>query len=125
MPISPNKEALKRFRDNPESIAHHINKSLEKKDIPSILNALRDVVLGQNVAALAREAGMRRDKLYGTFGGDVDPTLSRVLRLLWSLNIQLLVVPGALKCPPPRPRLGRPKRALPKKKSAAGHDVPE
>ena len=125
MPVSPNKEALKRFRDNPESIAQHLNKSLEKQDIPSVLDALREIVLGQNVAAIAREAGMRRDKLYGTFGGNVDPTLSRVLKLLWALNIRLLVVPGALKSSPPRPRLGRPKRALPKKRVLLDKAVPD
>jgi probable addiction module antidote protein len=118
MPISPNKTALKRFRDNPETIAQHLNKSLEKNDIPPVLFALRDVVFGQNVAAIAREAGMRRDKLYGTFSGDVDPTLSRVLKLLWALNIRLVAVPGGpVKPSPPRPRLGRPKQRAVKEKS--------
>jgi probable addiction module antidote protein len=111
MPISPDKVALKRFRDNPEAIARHLNKSLKTNELQPILDALRDVVVGQNVAAIAREAGMRRDKLYGTFGGDVDPVLSRVLKLLRALNIQLVAVPGPLKPAPPRPRLGRPKRA--------------
>jgi probable addiction module antidote protein len=110
MPISPNKESLKRFRDNPETIAKHLNKSLERKEIQPILDALRDVVFGQNVAAIARETGMRRDKLYGTFGGDVDPTLSRVLRLLWGLNIRIVALPGPSKPPAPRPKLGRPKK---------------
>jgi probable addiction module antidote protein len=110
MPISPDKVALKRFRDNPEAIARHLNKSLKTNELQPILDALRDVVVGQNVAAIAREAGMRRDKLYGTFGGDVDPVLSRVLKLLRALNIQLVAVPGPLKAAPPRPRLGRPKK---------------
>ena len=81
MPISSNKQALKRLRDNPEGIAQHLNKSLNQNELKPVLAAFRDVVLGQNVAAIAREAGMRRDKLYGTFGGDVDPTLSRVLEV--------------------------------------------
>jgi probable addiction module antidote protein len=110
MPISPNKRALKRLRDNPESIAQHLNKSLDQNEIQPILDAFQDVVLGQNVAAIAREAGMRRDKLYSTFGGDVDPTLSRVLKLLWALNVRLQVVPGPLKSTHRRPKLGRPKK---------------
>jgi probable addiction module antidote protein len=113
MPISPNKRKLNPLRDNPEAIAQHLNNSLSKQELQPVLAALRDVVLGQNVAAIAREAGMRRDKLYGTFGGDVDPTLSRVLKLLWALNVRLLVAPGPLKPPHQRPKLGRPKKREP------------
>jgi probable addiction module antidote protein len=120
MSVSVEKKQLKYLRDNPEAIADLLNKSLEKNDIGPILMALRDILLAQNVMALARETGMRRDKLYGTFGGDVDPTLSRVLRLFWALNIRFVAVPGPLKPVPQRPKLGRPKKPRPKIKGEPG-----
>jgi probable addiction module antidote protein len=83
MPVSKDKSALKvRFRDNPEAIARYLTKSLEKNQLQPVLTALAKILRAQNVQALARESGMRRDKLYGSFGGTVDPTLGRVLKLL-------------------------------------------
>jgi len=110
MPISTEKTTLKNLRDSPEAISEHLNKPLYKQDISSILTTLNEILLAQNVAAIARESGLRRDKLYGSFGGKVDPTLSRVLKLLWALNVRLVAVPGGpVKPPPQRPSLGRPK----------------
>jgi DNA-binding phage protein len=83
MPVSKEKADLKnRFRDNPEGIARHLSESLAKNELGPVLKALNEILVGQNVMAVAREAGMRRDKLYRTFGGRVDPTLGRVLALL-------------------------------------------
>src|SRR5581483_2654646 len=108
MPVSLEKKALRHLRDDPNSIAEVLNKSLNKRDIKPVLKALRDIVLAQNVMALARETGLRRDKLYRTFGGEVDPALSRALKLLGGLNIKIVAVPGPPKPPPRRPKLGRP-----------------
>jgi probable addiction module antidote protein len=120
MPVSKDKSALKvRFRDNPEAIAGYLNRSLEKSQLQPILTALDKILRAQNVQAVARESGMRRDKLYGTFGGKVDPTLGRVLKLLNALNVRLVAVPGAARPTPPRPKLGRPRKL---KSTEAGAD---
>ena len=111
MPVSREKADLKnRFRDNPEAIARHLTESLAKNELGSVLNALNQILVGQNVMAVAREAGMRRDKLYRTFGGRVDPTLGRVLALLGALNVTLVAVAGLQRPTPPRPKLGRPRK---------------
>jgi probable addiction module antidote protein len=111
MPVSRDKGDLKaRFRDNPEAIARYLNQSLEKNELKLVLAAFDKVLRGQNVQALASEAGMRRDKLYGTFGGKVDPTLGRVLKLLSALNVRLVAVPWIARPTPARPKLGRPRK---------------
>jgi len=111
MPVSKDKSALKgRFRDNPEAIARYLNKSLEKGQLQPVLTALDKILRAQNVQAVARESGMRRDKLYGSFGGKVDPTLGRVLKLLNALNVRLVAEPCAARPIPSRPKLGRPKK---------------
>jgi len=111
MPVSREKAELKnQFRDNPEAIARYLSESLSKNELGPVLQALNQILVGQNVMAVAREAGMRRDKLYRTFGGKVDPTLGRVLALLGALNVSLVAVPGLRRPTPPRPKLGRPRK---------------
>src|SRR5215471_11872163 len=111
MPISKDKADLKvRFRDNPEAIARHLNESLAKNQLQPVLSAFDEILRAQNVQAVAREAGMRRDKLYGSFGGKRDPTLGRVLKLLGALNVRFVAVPWAPRPIPPRPKLGRPRK---------------
>jgi probable addiction module antidote protein len=112
MPAFKEKTDLqRRFRDNPKAVARHLNKSLRTNQLEPVLDALRQVFIGQNVAAVARESGLRRDKLYGSFGGTVDPTLSRVLALLNAMNVRLVAVPCSPRPIPPRPKLGRPRKA--------------
>ena len=113
MSSSKEKSDLKRrFQDKPEAVARHLNRSLKANQLQPVLNALHEILVGQNVAAVARESGMRRDKLYGTFGGTVDPTLSRVLALLRALNVRLVAVPRWPRQVHSRPKPGPPEKAV-------------
>jgi probable addiction module antidote protein len=103
----------KALRDNPAKIAQYLSEALSTDDLPTILGAFRDVLRAQNVAAFAREAGLRRDRLYKTFGGDIDPDFSRVLKLLEGAGVQFTVKERtALKSKPDRPKLGRPRKRI-------------
>jgi probable addiction module antidote protein len=97
------------FRDNKEVIAAYLTAAFAKNDLSEVRLALRLILRAQNVQAIAREAGLRREKLYRTFGGEVDPQLGRVLKLFSALNVRFTVVPMATPERPPRPKLGRPK----------------
>jgi probable addiction module antidote protein len=96
------------FRDNPEAIAKHLTDAFDTNDLSVVVAAINAVMRAQNVKALAAATGLRRDRLYKTFGGDVNPQLGRVMELFAGLDIQLVVksVPPTEK--PPRPKLGRP-----------------
>jgi probable addiction module antidote protein len=98
------------FRDNKEVIAAYLTAAFAKNDLTEVLPALRLILRAQNVQAIAREAGLRRDKLYRTFGGEVDPQLGRILKLFSALNVRFTVVPLPAQERPPRPKLGRPKK---------------
>jgi probable addiction module antidote protein len=115
MPVSKEKVDLKeRFGDNPKAIALYLTKSLAKNELKPLLNALNQILIGQNVMAVARKTGMRRPTLYRSFGAKVDPPLGRVLAFLGALNVRLVAVPCRPTPEPPRPRIGRPrKRTLP------------
>ena len=104
-----------RFRDRPDMIASYLTDAFAENDLECVTLALNHVLRAQNVQALAREAGLRRDKLYTTFGGKVDPQLGRLLKLLAAMNVRIEVVPMRKRPVPIRPKLGRP----PKKKIAA------
>ena len=113
MPVSKEKADLKeRFRDKPEAIAPYLNESLAKNELEPVMKALNQILIGQNVMAIAREAGINRKTLYDSFGGKVDPSFGRVLAVLGALNIRLVAVPGPLRPIPPRPKLGRPRRRI-------------
>jgi probable addiction module antidote protein len=97
-----------RFRDRPDMIASYLTDAFAENDLERATLALSLVLRAQNVQALAREAGLRRDKLYKTFGGRVDPQLGRLLKLFAAMNLRIAVVPMPERPLPARPKLGRP-----------------
>ncbi len=104
----PQASELARFRDNPAAIAKYLTEAFQTKDLGEVLLAINTVMRAQNVQQLAAAAGLRRDTLYHTFGGDVNPQLGRLMELFAGMDVQLMVkaVPPSPK--PPRPKLGRP-----------------
>lgn len=108
----PNELDPRELRDNPAKIAEYLTEAFATDDLPTILNAFRNVLRAQNVMALARDTGLRRDRLYRTFGGEIDPDLSRVLKLLAGTGVQFTVKERTALAPKlPRPKLGRPSSA--------------
>ena len=96
------------LRDNPLTISAHLNKAFETDDFAMIFRALNEVMRAQNVSALSRATGLRRDRLYKTFGGDIDPDFSRVLKLLEGFDVQVTIKPREIKkAKLPLPKLGR------------------
>jgi probable addiction module antidote protein len=108
--MSDKKTDARRFKDNPYAIAAYLSDAFEKNDIDVILKAINRVMRAQNVQALAREAGLRRDKLYVTFDGETEPYLYRVMALLNALGVGLTVKARPPRPIPPRPKLGRPRK---------------
>ena len=100
----------KAFRDNELAVAAYLTEAFARDDFPEVLSALKTIIRAQNVKVLAKEGGLRRDRLYHTFNGEVDPQLSRVMKLFKALNIRLAVFALAPRERPTRPKLGRPKK---------------
>ena len=118
-PPSGKKADAQLFRDNPTAIATYLSEAFEKNDIDAIVKAINRVMRAQNVQAIAREAGLRRDKLYSTFGGGTEPYLYRVMALLNAMGVGLTVKPMPPRPIPPRPKLGRPRKAAGERKETA------
>jgi probable addiction module antidote protein len=119
-----NGENLKKsdLRDNEVAIAAYLSEAFAENDFQKVLAALSRVMRAQNVQALAKEAELRRDKLYTTFGGRVDPQLSRILKMFRALNVRFLVQSLGPRKIPVRPKLGRPakKRTLVREQRTGG-----
>jgi probable addiction module antidote protein len=77
-----------------KAAASLLTKSLAENDSHQAWLALKQLLKGQNVSEIARRAGMRRDTLYRSFSGNVDPSLSRVLKLLKAINVRLVAIPS-------------------------------
>ncbi|MCK1312429.1 transcriptional regulator [Bradyrhizobium sp. 23] len=103
--------------DGSEGFAKRLTQGLASNRFEEAVLALKEAVLSQNVSSLAREAGIERRTMYKTFGGAVDPHLSRILKVLAAMQLRLLVVPLPHRSGLPRPKLGRPPKA-PKAKDA-------
>ena len=98
------------FKDNPTEIARFLTQAFAKDDFATLLVALSTVLRAQNVSALSRATGLRRDRLYKTFDGEIEPQFRRVLKLLEGLELQVVVVPRENpKAKPESPKLGRPR----------------
>jgi probable addiction module antidote protein len=104
---------LRNFRDNPEAVAEHLTKAFATNDVGIIVRAINEIMRAQNVVALAKNAGLRRDRLYKSFGGKIDPQLGRTIALFAALDVQIVVKPLTPKEKPPRPKLGRPRKSTP------------
>ena len=102
------KDLKERFRDNPDMIASFLTDAFAENDLERVTLALNQVLRAQNVQAIAREGGLRRDRLYKTFGGKIDPQLGRLLKLFAAMNVRIEVVPLPNRQMPTRPKLGRP-----------------
>ena len=99
------------LRDNPANIASHLDKAFKTDDLVCIFKAFNEAMRAQNVSALARTMGVRRERLYTTFGGEIDPDFSRVLKLLEALDVQITIKPRKIKtAKAPQPTLGRPRK---------------
>ena len=59
------------LRDNPANIASHLAKAFKTDDLVCIFKALNEAMRAQNVSAVARTMGVRRERLYTTFGGEM------------------------------------------------------
>ena len=113
----------KKFRGSPTAIAKHLTEAFEKGDFEGILDAIKFVMTAQNVKELAEITGMRREGLYKTFGSKKkDPNLSRVLNLFEGLDVRIVVKPLPPSAKPPRPKLGRPRSSLKRRRETPTAD---
>jgi probable addiction module antidote protein len=83
-----------KHRDRPRAVARYLNDALSTNDPALITKAIGRMMRAHGVARLAEKAGMRRDSLYRSFGGEFIPPFDRVIIILQALDIQLIAKPA-------------------------------
>ena len=74
-----------------QEIADFLTEAYLDDDPAVFVLALGDVVKKKGVATMARDTGLRRESLYKTFNGKVQPKWDTVHRLLKALGVRLAV----------------------------------
>jgi probable addiction module antidote protein len=98
--MAANKPDPKALRDNPAAIAEYLNEALAKNDVQTVLQALKFILRAQNVKALARMTGIRRETLYRSFSGNTNTSIDRVLGFLTGLGVGLVAQPLSKRTKP-------------------------
>jgi hypothetical protein len=106
---------FRRFQSFQEQFSRNrrlFDQSLGGRRFFRIPGGVTHLLRAQNVSPLSRATGLRRDRLYKTFDGKIEPDFRRILKLPEGLEVQLVVV--LRECPKPKPKpellkLGRPR----------------
>jgi probable addiction module antidote protein len=80
--------------DTPARRAAYLSAALETGDAEEIRDALGILARTRGVAVIARHAHLSRTGLYKALGGNGNPELSTVVRVLTTLGIRLMATPA-------------------------------
>jgi probable addiction module antidote protein len=92
-----------KYRDNPKAVAEYLNDALSTKDPFLITRAIGTMVRAQGVTRFSRKAGIRRDRLTRSFSAEESPAFDTVLKLLFGLDMALIVKAEARPQPVAKP----------------------
>jgi probable addiction module antidote protein len=92
-----------KYRDNPKAVAEYLNDALSTKDPFLITRAIGTMVRAQGVTRFSRKLGIRRDALTRTFSAEESPAFDTVMKLLFGLDVALMVKTTARPEPVAKP----------------------
>lgn len=89
---------LKRFDitehlDNEQAIAEYLTIVLEENDPALLTAAVGDIAKARGMTQIAREAGVSRESLYKSLGGNAIPRFDTLSKVLDALGVKLVAVP--------------------------------
>jgi len=82
-----------RYLDTPETIAAYLTEALETEDASFIAFALGTVARAKGMSDVARKAGLSRENLYRSLGGQTKPELDTIIRVLGAVGLTLSANP--------------------------------
>lgn len=89
---------LKRFDvtehlDSEQAIAEYLTIVLEENDPVLLAAAVGDIAKARGMTQIAREAGVSRESLYKSLGGNAIPRFDTLSKVLDALGVKLVAVP--------------------------------
>ena len=81
------------YLDNPEIIAEYLSEAFLTADQGLIADAIGNVARAKGMSGIAQNTGLSREGLYKSFSVDGNPELSTTVKVLDSLDMELVVRP--------------------------------
>jgi len=76
------------------TIAHYLSAALDDANTDVFIAALSDVARARGITQMAKTAGVGRESLYKTLAPGSKPRYETIRKLLDTLGVKLMVVPG-------------------------------
>ncbi len=83
------------YLDSPEMIAAYLTEAFESDDPAAIAMAIGAVARARGMSAVAEQAGLSRENLYRSLGGEAKPEFGTVIKVLHALGMSLIAQPHA------------------------------
>ncbi len=81
------------YLDSPDMIAAYLTEALELDDAAEIAMAIGAVARARGMTAVADKAGLSRENLYRSLGGEAQPEFGTIIKVLHALGIDLIAQP--------------------------------
>jgi probable addiction module antidote protein len=81
------------YLDSPEAIADYLSEAFETGDDEFIAIAIGTAMKAKGMSEIARESGLNRENLYRAFSEGGRPEFGTVMKVLKSLDVQLVAKP--------------------------------
>jgi probable addiction module antidote protein len=82
------------FLTDETTIAHYLSAALDDANTDVFIAALSDVARARGITQMAKTAGVGRESLYKTLAPGSKPRYETIRKLLDTLGVKLMVVPG-------------------------------
>ena len=83
------------YLDSPEVIAEYLSEAFLSRDEKFIADAIGNVARAKGMSGVARDTGLNRENLYKSFSTQGHPELGTAMKVLNSLDMELVVRPKA------------------------------
>jgi probable addiction module antidote protein len=83
------------YLDNPEVIAEYLSEAFLTGDEKFIADAIGNVARAKGMSDVAKDTGLNRENLYKSLSSQGHPELGTAMKVLQSLDMELVVRPKA------------------------------
>ena len=83
------------YLDSPEVIAEYLSEAFLTRDEKFIADAIGNVARARGMSEIARDTGLNRESLYRSLSAQGHPELGTAMKVLDSLDMELVVRPKA------------------------------
>jgi len=83
------------YLDSPEMIAAYVTEALDSGDASLVAMAIGAVARAKGMSDVAEKAGLSRENLYRSLGGQAKPEFGTVIKVLHAMGLTLIAQPLA------------------------------